>query len=94
LPPDRSFYFRGADDRLNLRAQNLILFAQMAAGVDDETWLHHLRRGEYSQWFRRMIKDDALADEAAQIERDENLSAEQSKESIRAMIDRRYTAAA
>jgi hypothetical protein len=30
LPPDRSFYFRGADGKLNLRAQNLILFVQMA----------------------------------------------------------------
>ena len=94
LPPDRSFYFRGPEERLNLRAQNLILFAQLAAGVDDETWLHHLRRGEYSGWFRRMIKDDALADEAAEVERNQNLSAEQSKECIRAMIDRRYTAAA
>ena len=37
----------------------------MADGVDDETWLHHLRAGDYSRWFREGIKDDALADEAA-----------------------------
>ena len=42
LPPDRSFYFRGPDGKLNLRAQNLALFLQIADGVDDETWLHHL----------------------------------------------------
>ena len=45
LPPDRSFYFRGPEGKLNLRAQNLILFLQLAEGVDDETWLYHLRRG-------------------------------------------------
>ena len=44
LAPDRSFYFRGPDGTLNLRAQNLIVFNQMADGIDDGTWLHHLRR--------------------------------------------------
>src|SRR5207245_493246 len=45
LPPDRSFYFRGAEGKLKLRAQNLILFLQMADGIDDETWTYHLRQG-------------------------------------------------
>ena len=36
LPPDRSFYFRGPEGKLNLRAQNLILFLQLADGVDDD----------------------------------------------------------
>ena len=43
LGEDRSFYFRGPEATLNLRAQNLSTFLQMAAGVDDRTWLHHLR---------------------------------------------------
>jgi hypothetical protein len=42
---------------LNLRALNLSTFLQMAAGVDDETWLHNLRAGEYSSWFSQAIKD-------------------------------------
>jgi hypothetical protein len=46
LGPDKSFYFRGPDNRLNLRAQNLLTFLQMADGVDDETWRYHLRRGD------------------------------------------------
>jgi hypothetical protein len=94
LPPDRSFYFRGPEGKLNLRAQNLQLFAQLAEGVDDDTWMHHLRRGEYSQWFRRYIKDPALADETAAIERDESISAGESRRMIRDNIERRYTAAA
>ena len=38
LGPDRSFYFRGPESALNLRAQNLSIFVQMAEGVDDATW--------------------------------------------------------
>src|SRR5262249_39693261 len=75
LGEDRSFYFRGPRGALNLRAHNLATFLQLAAGVDDETWLHHLREGAYSQWFRDAIKDDDLAAEAAAIEQDGYLSA-------------------
>ncbi|MEO5656357.1 MAG: HAD-IIB family hydrolase, partial [Nitrospiria bacterium] len=64
LGPDRSFYFEGPEGKLRLRAQNLVWFVQLAQGVDDETWMHHLRRGDYSRWFREAIKDEALADEA------------------------------
>ncbi len=90
LPPDRSFYFRGPESKLNLRAQNLILFMQLADGVDDATWLHHLRRGEYSEWFRRAIKDAELAAEAAAVEHDDRPAAE-SRQRIRAAIEKRYT---
>ena len=63
LGEDRSFYFRGPDGALSLRVQNLSLFLQIAAGVDDRTWLHHLRAGDYSAWIRDAIKDEDLADE-------------------------------
>jgi hypothetical protein len=46
LGPESSFYFRGAEKRLNLRAQNLSVFMQIAEGLDDETWLFHLREGD------------------------------------------------
>ena len=90
LGPDRSFYFRGPDDRLNLRAQNLGLFVQIAEGVDDATWLHHLERGDYSRWFREAIKNEDLAREAAAIEQ-AAAPASESRARIRAAIDRRYT---
>ena len=70
LGEDRSFYFRGPDNALNLRAQNLMLFLQIAEGVDDRTWEHHLRAAHYSEWFRDVIKDSELAREAAEIEGD------------------------
>jgi hypothetical protein len=89
LGPDRSFYFRGPDGRLNLRAQNLALFVQLAYGVDDETWLHHLRRGDYSRWFREAIKDEALAAVAAAVEA-QGLPAAESRARIRAAIEERF----
>jgi hypothetical protein len=91
LGPDRSFYFRGPDNRLNLRAQNLGLFVQIAEGVDDATWLHHLERGDYSRWFREAIKNEDLAREAAAIEQAAEAPASDSRARIRAAIDRRYT---
>jgi HAD superfamily hydrolase (TIGR01484 family) len=94
LGEDKSFYFRGPDGALNLRAQNLSIFLQLAAGVDDKTWLHHLRAGAYSQWFRDAIKDDDLAFEAAAIEQDQPLTAIESRARIRDIVERRYTAPA
>jgi hydroxymethylpyrimidine pyrophosphatase-like HAD family hydrolase len=94
LGPDRSFFFRGPNARLNLRAQNLSLFNQIAEGVDDETWLFHLHQGDYSRWFREAIKDLELAREAEAIEKDEALGAERSRARIREAIQARYTAPA
>jgi hydroxymethylpyrimidine pyrophosphatase-like HAD family hydrolase len=91
LPEDRSFYFRGPDRKLNLRAQNLMLFLQIADGVDDATWLHHLHQGDYSQWFRDKIKDEGLAEEARQIERQTALSPSESRRLIKAAIEKQYT---
>jgi hydroxymethylpyrimidine pyrophosphatase-like HAD family hydrolase len=91
LPADRSFWFRGPHDALNLRAQNLVVFLQMADGVDDATWLHHLRRGDYSRWFEEGIKDEGLAQEARRIEAMSSVSAAQGRSLMRGAIERIYT---
>ena len=91
LPVERSFYFRGPENVLNLKAHNLILFAHLAEGVDDATWLHHLRQGDYSRWMNESIKDPHLADEVQDIERQASLSAEESRGLVKAAIERRYT---
>jgi len=91
LGEDESFYFRGPDGALNLRAQNLVLFVLLAEGVDDKTWLHHLRAGDYSRWLREQVKDDELADEVSNIERDKRLSPSESRSQIKEAIARRYT---
>jgi HAD superfamily hydrolase (TIGR01484 family) len=91
LGPDRSFHFRGPEGMLNLRAQNLNLFLQIADGVDDQTWMFHLHQGDYSTWFRQRIKDEEMADEAKRIEQQSNATPQESRAAIRALIERHYT---
>jgi hydroxymethylpyrimidine pyrophosphatase-like HAD family hydrolase len=94
LGEDISFYFRGPEGRLNLRAQNLELFMQLADGVDDETWQFHLQRHDVSEWFRTVIKDESLAAEAADVEARGDMSPDESRARIREAIQRRYTTSA
>jgi hypothetical protein len=94
LSPDESFYFRGPDLALKLRAQNLRTFLQLAEGVGDATWMYHLRRRDYSAWFKAMIKDEELARYAAEIEQDQTISPQESREKIKEAISSRYTAPA
>ena len=90
LGEERSFYFTGPH-KLKLRAQNLITFSQLANGVDDATWLYHLKRHEYSKWFKDIIKDDTLAEVARGVEDSENISTEEGKQRVLNAIEERYT---
>jgi len=91
LGPDRSFYFRGPQGKLNLRARNLLSFLDLADGVDDETWLHHLRRGDYSRWMESTIADESLTQNIRAAESDLRLSPRESRQRIRAAIEEQYT---
>ncbi len=91
LPPERSFFFRGPHNKLKLRADNLTTFLRMADGVDDETWLHHLRQNDYSRWMRVEIHSDELAGETESVERALHLTADQSRARIREAIEKRFT---
>jgi len=79
---------------MNLRAHNLVIFAQIAEGIDDRTWEFHLRAGDYSKWFRNQIRDKDLARETAEAENDKKLSAEESRKHVLEAVRRRYTAPA
>ena len=88
---EKSFIFRGPDSRLKLRAQNLVIFLQMAEGVDEDTWLFHLRRQDYSHWLRDSIKDDELASVVAGVEiQSSTMSAEDSLKAVKFAIEGRY----
>jgi hydroxymethylpyrimidine pyrophosphatase-like HAD family hydrolase/energy-coupling factor transporter ATP-binding protein EcfA2 len=89
-----SFYFRGPDNAMNLRAQNLMIFQQIAEGIDDKTWEHHLRKGDYSDWFRNQIRDKKLAAETREAEKDEALSPRESRKIVLDAVRKRYTAPA
>lgn len=86
----RSFYFRGPEAKLNLKAHNLLTFVQLGDGVDDATWEFHRKHGDYSKWFRDEIKDDQLATETQAIERGGGSPAD-SRAAIRAAVEKRYT---
>lgn len=89
-----AFHFRGPNGKLSLRAQNLDMFLQIADGVDDETWLHHLRRGDYRNWFKTAIKDRDLEEAAQKAEEFADKPATQSRKLIKEAIERKYTAPA
>ena len=91
LGDDNAFYFRGPEGKLKLRAQNLITFMELAEGIDDETWSHHLQQGDYSDWFRTVINDEELAQEAEKIEKMTEASPEKSRALIKSIIEARYT---
>ena len=86
-----SFFFRGSDGRHNLRAQNLAVFCQIAEGIDEPTWMFHLRSRDYSRWFRDAIKDRYLADEMERIEQRNDLSPAQARHLVRELVAARYT---
>jgi HAD superfamily hydrolase (TIGR01484 family) len=86
-----SFFFRGPDNRHNLKAQNLAIFCQIAEGIDEATWMFHLRSHHYSRWVRKSIKDPHLADELERIERRADVEPQQTRELVRELIGARYT---
>jgi HAD superfamily hydrolase (TIGR01484 family) len=88
-----SFYFTGPFRKLNLKANNLMTFIQMASGIDDETWLYHLHRHDYSKWFRNSVKDVKLSLRSEAIENNEQNAAYSRKEIFKLILDR-YTSAA
>lgn len=94
LGEDKSFYFRGPQKKLNLRAQNMNLFAQLAEGVDDETWNYHLQNADYSKWLRESVKDREVADQVAMIEKNQRLRPAESRAQIIDAIRKHYTAPA
>jgi HAD superfamily hydrolase (TIGR01484 family) len=91
LGEDRSFFFRGSAGKLKLRAHNLIVFTELADGVDEDTWLYHWKRGEVSDWVRTCIKDEPVAEKIAALEREVPDDADESRRRVRELIEETYT---
>ncbi len=94
LGEDRSFFFRGPDGALKIRAQNLSMFLQVGDGVDRDTYLFHLRNGDFETWMRTSIKDDELADEVAAVAANEGIDVDEVRALVRSAVETRYTAPA
>ena len=89
LPPERSFHFRGPQGTVDLVAHNLETFTMLARGVDDATWLHHLRNGDIARWLEEKIKDPDLAAEVRGLEVNGDPAA--TRAAVIDAIGRRYT---
>jgi HAD superfamily hydrolase (TIGR01484 family) len=86
---DNSFVFTGSESHLHLVANNLMLFAHIAEGIDKDTWAWHLHRHDFTNWFRDTIHDDELAQVAKKAEKlDDPLEARQQ---ILNFINSKYT---
>jgi hypothetical protein len=51
---------------------------------------YHLHQSDYSRWFHDCIKDPDLARDAAEIEKEEGLSPQESRQRIFKIIESRY----
>ncbi len=86
---ENSFIFTGEEGRLHLVANNLILFQHIAEGLDIDTWLYHLRRKDFTNWFRKTIHDEDLARVAEEAEK---MDAAASRRHVLDFIKQKYTA--
>jgi len=85
-----SFIFTGPGNKMHLKANNLMLFAHIAEGIDADTWLFHLRRQDFSKWFRDSVHDEEMAKVGEEAERISDVEA--SKKHILSYITTKYTA--
>lgn len=89
MGPD-SFIFTGPEAKLQLKASNLLRFVEIAEGVDDDTWLFHLQRHDYSAWMRNSVNDETLAEQVEKIE-DKEPDAGASRNAIAQLVKLHYT---
>ena len=86
----RSFYFRGAENRICVQARNLFDFLAKGDAVPDEVWDHHLANGDMSRWFAAVIRDADLVAATEAIRQAGPCSAAVSRARLRAEIAERY----
>ena len=70
------------------------MFIDIGDGVDADTYIFHLRNGDFDQWMRSSIKDESLADEIANIAANADLSVAEARKLVRVAVEQRYTAPA
>jgi HAD superfamily hydrolase (TIGR01484 family) len=79
----------GPEGALSLEVRNLSELVRVAHGVDEETWAHHLRRGDWAGWVRDVIDDDELADAIDAIAT-KDLDADAARDALHQEVASRY----
>lgn len=82
----RAFYFPA----LGKHASNLTEFLSALAQLDARAFGEHRRAGDFSNWFREVIRDDVLANKARLIENDDAVSIPVALEQISRLVQSRY----
>ena len=70
------------------------MFLDIGDGVDPDTYLFHLRKGDFETWMRTSIKDDDLADEVANVAAKGDVEVGEARKLVRTAVEQRYTAPA
>ena len=81
-----AFYFPA----LGQSASNLTEFLSSLARLDDPAFHKHRSAGDFSNWFREVIRDDVLANKTHLIETDASLSFKTALEQITHLVQSRY----
>lgn len=81
-----AFYFPSLD----LRASNLAEFLSSLARLDDPAFRQHREAGDFSNWFREVIRDDVLANETRLLENDASVPLRDAQEQIAHLVQSRY----
>jgi HAD superfamily hydrolase (TIGR01484 family) len=87
----QSFWFRGPKQQHNLSAPNLNLFCHIGKGIDEDTWLFHLHRNDYSRWIRESVKDEELAQVVQQVENRSDIAGPDTRKRICDEIEAKYS---
>lgn len=81
-----AFYFPSLDQR----ASNLAEFLSSLARLDDPAFRQHREAGDFSNWFREVIRDDVLANETRLLENDASVPLRDAQEQIALLVQSRY----
>ncbi|NUT68933.1 HAD-IIB family hydrolase [Pseudomonas sp. ICMP22404] len=81
-----AFYFPSLDQR----ASNLAEFLSSLARLDDGAFCQHRQAGDFSNWFREVIRDDVLANETHLLETDASVASQDALARIARLVQARY----
>lgn len=75
---------------LGLSASNLTEFLSLSTRLEDASLRDYLNAGDFSKWFRQVIRDDVLANKTHQVETDTTLAPKEALRQITLLIQSRY----
>lgn len=81
-----SFHF----PTLGQSASNLTEFLSSSSQLADLPLREHMDAGDFSNWFRKVIRDDVLANKTHLIETDRTLAPKNALEQITRLVQSRY----